>query len=423
MSQPWETSVVRIFARDGDRPMGAGVLVGKRLVLTCSHVVNAVLDREVEKRPPAEALLDVDFPSLSDVRIGATLRPGRWSDPLPADENFRAGADLALLDLDPLGSLETVVQAVEFSDDWAYDNESASFGFPDKALDGDTAKGRLGSRLAGGSLIEIKSDNAAVDSIQEGYSGTALWAKRGDQWIAVGLVVRMQDDWRGRAQRATAISLAFPDEIRLAAARPRGGPARLSDLHGHMGLVDREPQVSKIKSSLKLVREKQAPCAQFFTVSCVADDLPDLLRDRFGSEKTIATAAGEAVLVDWPGPMSSSAAEVGNLRDTIANALAFDDSRAPDAAAIADRLNAGDRPRIYISVLRQRQFTARQRETPGSGPGSTSSGRARCARRPSSSSSPSSTARRRRRRAGICAACSGGAKATPPRSSPRRSRN
>jgi S1-C subfamily serine protease len=76
------------------RVVGAGILVASDLVLTCAHLISALLDTN----PPGAAptgQITVDFPgSTSRTRIGATVRADGW---VPVDDDN--GGDLALLAL------------------------------------------------------------------------------------------------------------------------------------------------------------------------------------------------------------------------------------------------------------------------------------------------------------------------------------
>ena len=92
-----DASIVRILGTDGI-PVGVGVLVGDRRVLTCAHVVNVALGRPARDQSLPSALLSLDLPLSPG---GVTGRPlsakvTRW---LPPPMEGVAGDDIAGLDL------------------------------------------------------------------------------------------------------------------------------------------------------------------------------------------------------------------------------------------------------------------------------------------------------------------------------------
>ncbi len=56
-------AIARIFDTSAE-PVGAGILVGERHILTCAHVVNDALGRGKDclDRPPFEVEIQLDFP-------------------------------------------------------------------------------------------------------------------------------------------------------------------------------------------------------------------------------------------------------------------------------------------------------------------------------------------------------------------------
>lgn len=77
MSSPsLDTSLVRILLDDQEprRPLGAGFLVTPKHILTCAHVINAVLGRDEYALDPPAAEIFLDFPLLSLPNDYALLR-------------------------------------------------------------------------------------------------------------------------------------------------------------------------------------------------------------------------------------------------------------------------------------------------------------------------------------------------------------
>src|ERR1700727_2959730 len=89
--------IVRILDADGNAG-GLGILVGERHVVTCAHVVNAVLRREhrAQSQPESAAWVLLDFPLLDDRR---RLRASvvAW---LPPSDSRGIGDDIAGLIID-----------------------------------------------------------------------------------------------------------------------------------------------------------------------------------------------------------------------------------------------------------------------------------------------------------------------------------
>ncbi|MCP4361403.1 MAG: trypsin-like peptidase domain-containing protein, partial [Chloroflexi bacterium] len=126
MSEPLKKSIVRFVRGPANFPVGAGVLVGPRHVITCAHVVNDALGRhaDAQERPDAAAQVAFDFPLAAP---GTTLR-GRVIHWLPRRSN--GGDDIAVVELQtapPAGAAPAhFVSPAE--DVWGH--EFRAFGFP-----------------------------------------------------------------------------------------------------------------------------------------------------------------------------------------------------------------------------------------------------------------------------------------------------
>ena len=141
---PPKDGLVAILPAKKKAPVGAGIFLGDRLVVTCAHVVNEALDRVKAKGRPAESeKVVVDFQTPDSNPITASVDPvgDAWSDP-PAD--LRKGADICLLQLDsdpPAGTKTAKLGiAAELSG-----HKFQAAGFP-KEWDLDFSKGEIISR-------------------------------------------------------------------------------------------------------------------------------------------------------------------------------------------------------------------------------------------------------------------------------------
>lgn len=96
---PFEDHIAVIAKnRDSAEAAGVGVYLGDSLLLTCAHVVNVALGRNIEDVSRPSGMLFVRFPSVPGMNLQAQIADGKdvWSSP-PA--SLKSGADLCLLQL------------------------------------------------------------------------------------------------------------------------------------------------------------------------------------------------------------------------------------------------------------------------------------------------------------------------------------
>jgi hypothetical protein len=169
MSERYKTGIARIIRNKDQAPIGAGILVGARQVLTCAHVVNRALGRRVDAfdAPPDESRITLDFP-LPAPGAWHTARVVKWEGPR-AD----GGGDMAVLQLE--SAPPTSTNPVQFSlpgDVWGH--PFRAFGFPDHHPQGRDASGVLRGRNAIQRLM-MEQTNPAQNFALPGFSGTAVW--------------------------------------------------------------------------------------------------------------------------------------------------------------------------------------------------------------------------------------------------------
>ncbi len=180
-----EACIARFFATDGITAIGAGFLVSETTVLTCAHVISAVLDiDENASTAPAEKVL-LDFPLVApNRRLAAHVC--LWQPPQP-----NGGGDIAVLLLDdhPPAGIK-VTRLVHTSEDlWGHDFRA--FGFPGGHPDGVWASGKLRGRRATG-WVQIEDIKESGYRVQPGFSGGAIWDEQLDG--VVGMVVAADTD-------------------------------------------------------------------------------------------------------------------------------------------------------------------------------------------------------------------------------------
>ena len=232
----WRRPIVRILSADAGVPVGVGVRVGEREILTCAHVVVSALglhsDRLFDERPPAGDL-HLDFPhsgSATRRRVARVCAGGWFRDYRDRGEQEREPKrDIAIIEIervleddeggdpDPPLVPDDVWQAVfdEHQEDLPY----KTWGVPKQGRDGDNARGEIhGYRMRG--IVELGAERTEKGyAIDEGFSGGPV--RVDDLDAMVGIVV---------AKRGYKADL-IPTEV-LAAAYPalgrtrRRGPAR-----------------------------------------------------------------------------------------------------------------------------------------------------------------------------------------------------
>ena len=195
VTDPW---TVAIHASETDwTPLGAGVLIDDRRILTCAHVI---------KSCTVEDGVWVAFPKVDHVAdrrhatrvIRADGVPAHIADVvvLVLDDSAPAGVEAAPL-RDPAAS------SLAGGDWWA-------FGFPNKDVFGSAAHGQVGAALGYG-WTQLHTSSRYV--VEQGFSGGGLWSQ--DYEAVVGLVGQAQPagDNRGDGRALTLRQIAtwLPD--------------------------------------------------------------------------------------------------------------------------------------------------------------------------------------------------------------------
>jgi WD40 repeat protein len=203
-----EAFTVRLLAPDG-RPAGIGVLVSGRHILTCAHVVNAALGRDLTAEDRPDAIVRVDFPFLfyeEDEPLSA--RVVHWVPPPTAD---RAGDDIAGLEFAE-GSLPWRAVPARFAVERPRPPRVVRlYGCPAGRPDGEWVDATIRERVASG---RFQLDSGAAHKIRKGFSGSPVFdAETG---LVVGLVAmaspRSQDP-DSYAIGADQLRLTWPEVL------------------------------------------------------------------------------------------------------------------------------------------------------------------------------------------------------------------
>ncbi|TDU02111.1 trypsin-like peptidase [Streptomyces sp. 846.5] len=223
-------SLVTLLGAADGRPVGGGVYLSARSVLTCAHVVNDVLGRPpFHQAPPQDAWIEVAFPGAPAApRIKGKVstwiparRPGQQL-ALAAVKGDRTWAgDLALLTLsdDPPAQVRAI--------DW----RPMKVGMSVRSWYGGGEEFTFAEAL----VRSIDADVALLDgdlrgaAIGPGYSGGPLWCQ--SQQAAVGLVLGVipQASSTFAVDQVVRRSLAVPwQEIERALTAQTGGSGAVS---------------------------------------------------------------------------------------------------------------------------------------------------------------------------------------------------
>jgi hypothetical protein len=249
-----EGFVVRVLRAGLLVSAGVGFVVGERHILTCAHVVNAVLGRakRAQEAPIPQVRVQVDFPVLGDAE-GAPLRSCRVAVWVPPPVSGTAGGDVAGLVLvgEDLPAEAGPARLAEPGD--VREAEVAVFGYPGeppRRQDGVWAVCRLRGAVGAG-MIQLDADSEAAFRAQPGYSGSPAVVANGVGDAVVGMLAVAS--WEGDARDAYAIPIthlvdAWPDVLETVPACPYRGllPFRASDAEAGL-FVGREEETVRLR--------------------------------------------------------------------------------------------------------------------------------------------------------------------------------
>lgn len=172
-------AIARIYGTDNSIK-GAGFLVSRSFVVTCTHVIQEALGLRYEPLDMPSAQINIDFPLLSGTDIFSAKIVG-WS-----PDWSQYGGDIAVLELNvnqiPLDLVPSPLSIVEDISGHSFH----CFGFPQSSREpkeydrGVWAQGEIKGRISGGWLqIQSSSDtngySLGPETIQRGYSGGPVW--------------------------------------------------------------------------------------------------------------------------------------------------------------------------------------------------------------------------------------------------------
>src|SRR5438067_2124893 len=149
MSNQFEDSIVRIFKKDQFCPVGVGLRVSHRHIVTCAHVVADALDtsRYTPEMPTGKVYLDFPLAAPKNLLIAKTIC---WC-PVQIDTSIISNheEDIAVLELETGIPSNTKFTPPVIGDD-LWEHSFRAFGFPIGHEDGIWAYGKLQGKRANG---------------------------------------------------------------------------------------------------------------------------------------------------------------------------------------------------------------------------------------------------------------------------------
>jgi WD40 repeat protein/3',5'-cyclic AMP phosphodiesterase CpdA len=207
--------VVRFLTQEG-RVAGLGVLVGRREIVTCAHVVNVAMGRDQRAQDPASGVVTVDFPLASGTsgrRFSCQAHADCWR---PPPRHGAVGDDIAGLVLADDPALPDVAPARLATSPAAAGSVVVVFGYP-------KAPARAGGGLVEavvrgevpGERLQLDSTVGAALRIQPGYSGSPIYDREARRVIGILATAPAAESGERDSYATTAAALrrAWPEVL------------------------------------------------------------------------------------------------------------------------------------------------------------------------------------------------------------------
>ena len=172
------------LSAQGGSPVGSGVVIDERRVLTCAHVImkdGAALNEVWVAFPMA------DPPVAARCQVASVATPG--------DGSFDEDQDVAILEMtDPIPAGVTPAHLRCPTPKSLVGTKWWALGFPPKQRRGSASEGDVGAALAAG---WVRIDVTSAYPIEPGFSGAGLWSPEFD--AVVGIVAVYDEHRNGQA--------------------------------------------------------------------------------------------------------------------------------------------------------------------------------------------------------------------------------
>ncbi|MFB6988900.1 MULTISPECIES: tetratricopeptide repeat protein [unclassified Streptomyces] len=168
MSPDWERPpwLVSVRRTEGGDPVGAGLLVTPRHVLTCAHVVRP---GRAPGAPEQPVFVRFQYASAHDP-LPATVVPGGWY-PDTGDET----GDVAVLELGAPAPPEAVPAPLRTTDPGTWDHRFRAYGYPQEhKRQGVPVRGEIIGH-AGSEWLQVEAGPHTGWGLEKGFSGSPVW--------------------------------------------------------------------------------------------------------------------------------------------------------------------------------------------------------------------------------------------------------
>uniref|UniRef100_A0AAU2JIT8 Tetratricopeptide repeat protein n=1 Tax=Streptomyces sp. NBC_00049 TaxID=2903617 RepID=A0AAU2JIT8_9ACTN len=195
---PWLVSIRRSRHED---PVGAGLLVTPRHVLTCAHVVRSGTAVGVPEEP---VFVEFQYAQAHDP-LPATVVPGGWHPAVGAETG-----DVAVLELGSPTPPEAVPAPLRTTDSGTWDHEFRAYGYPrEHPRRGVPVRGEI-IGPAGSEWLQVEARPHSGWSLEQGFSGSPVWDVNSEG--VVGMLVAR--DSVAKIDRRTAYAIKVEALVR-----------------------------------------------------------------------------------------------------------------------------------------------------------------------------------------------------------------
>lgn len=188
---PWLVSVRP--SRDAD-PVGAGLMVTPRHILTCAHVVR---DRPSSARPEDPVYIEFQHARQHEP-IPATVVPDGWHPPVGYDRG-----DIAVLELGGTPPPEAAPAQLRTTAPGTWNHRFHTYGYPVGHPHGVPVQGEINGH-AGTEWLQVVATPLSGFALEGGFSGAPVW-DRNTQGVIGMMVVR--DNPVGKVDQRTAYAV------------------------------------------------------------------------------------------------------------------------------------------------------------------------------------------------------------------------
>ncbi|MFB0626280.1 tetratricopeptide repeat protein [Streptomyces sp. AB3(2024)] len=195
---PWLVSIRR---SPGENPVGAGLLVGPRHILTCAHVVRAGTALGMPTEP---VFVQFQYAEAHEP-LPATVVPGGWHPATGTDTG-----DVAVLELRSPPPPEAVPAPLRTTDSGTWDHQFRAYGYPrEHPRQGVPVRGEIIGH-AGSEWLQVEAGPHTGWALEQGFSGSPVWDVHSEGVIGM-LVAR---DSVTKIDRRTAYAIRVETLVR-----------------------------------------------------------------------------------------------------------------------------------------------------------------------------------------------------------------